>query len=79
MFSHWSSFVHVHSMSIYYVKKQKKKKKNKRIVCIYIVFFSFEHIYIHLRVTSLSMFVGESLYVSFLRLSSICIHFATSF
>ena len=44
-----------------------------------IVFSIIGHVYWCLRVTSLSMFVDGSLYVSFPRYVFLCIHFVTSF
>ena len=59
-------------------KKRKKKKKNKH-VCMCIVFFIIERVYWYLMVILLSMFFGESSYVSFRDHFCICIHFVTSF
>ena len=54
-----------------------KKKKNNKRMCL--VFSNIECIYWCSMVTLLSMFVDESSYVSFPRLSILCIHFVVYF
>ena len=53
---------------------EKKWMKKKAHVCMCIVFSIIEYVYRYLRVILSSMIVGESLYVSFLRSSFLCIH-----